>query len=170
MTDFETILSKETLVAIRDQLAAGLEQARAEMARVKVSISAMEERLQLVSRLIEVESRLEPGEAPTSPGQRVALAEPQLTSSPRNPDDELESEVERILEASEKPMHISEIRSELVLRGVPIPGRGDDANIIVRLRKDATRFVRTARGTYGLPQWGLPSIDKAKLPNAKGRR
>jgi hypothetical protein len=169
MTDFSSVLSLESLVAIRDQLAVGIEEARAEMARLKANVSIMEERLQLVSRLIEVETRVESEDAGPMSGER-SEANPEAAAPPRSPDDELETEVEGILEAAGKPMHISEIRSELLLRGFPIPGRGDDANIIVRLRKDGTRFVRTARGTYGLPKWGIPTIDRARSIKSKGRK
>ena len=170
MSDFETVFSVDNLVATRDQLTKILEESRDEMARLRASVSVIEERLQLVSRLIEVEERVESEEAPRSPGQRFEWAAPPQVSSPRGSDDQLETEVERILEVAARPMHIGEIRSELIQKGFPIPGRGDDANIIVRLRKDSTRFVRTARGTYGLPKWGLPSIDRPKSSKAKGRR
>lgn len=170
MTNYDTVLSMENLVAMRNQLAAALEIARSELARLKASVSTMEERLQLVSRLIEVEERIESEDARPTLGQRLDWVEPQLASTSRSPNDELETEVEGILEIAGKPLHISEIRSELLQRGVAIPGRGDDANIIVRLRKDGARFVRTARGTYGLPKWGIPSIDRAKSTKAKGRR
>lgn len=170
MKDIETVLNIGNLVATRDQLASGLDDARVEMNRLKAAISIMEERLQLVSRLIEVEERSEPEDHTSSSGQRFEWVESQLASSSRSSEDQIETEVEGILEAAGNPLHISEIRSELIQKGVPIPGRGDDANIIVRLRKDPSRFVRTARGTYALPKWGLPSIDRPKSSKSKGRK
>ncbi len=80
---------------------------------------------------------------------------------------ELEDAVALILEESGIPLHIGIIRERLIQNGVPIPGRGDDANIIVRLRKFEGRFTRTARGAYGLASWGLPSIDKLTQATAK---
>ena len=55
-------------------------------------------------------------------------------------------------------MHISDIRSSPLEKGIPIPGRGDEANVIVRLRRLEDRFTRTARGTYGLAEWKLPAL------------
>jgi hypothetical protein len=71
---------------------------------------------------------------------------------------ELEAAVEQILREAGEPLHISSIRQILLDRRVPIPGRGDDANIIVRLRRLNQQFMRTARGTYGLTEWGLPAL------------
>jgi hypothetical protein len=71
---------------------------------------------------------------------------------------DLEDAVEELLRAAGEPLHISKIRETLVAQGVPIPGRGDDANIIVRLRRFEDRFTRTARGTYGLAEWGIPAL------------
>lgn len=168
MNQFDTVFTLKNLIATRDQLADSVEEARTEMARLKLKISTMEERLQLVSRLIEVETRVESDDDVSTP--RRSLTSDLELSSPRSQEDELEVEVERILEASGKPLHISEIRSELLKNGVSIPGRGDDANIIVRLRKDGTRFTRTARGTYGLPKWGIPTIDRPKSSRSKGHK
>jgi hypothetical protein len=52
-----------------------------------------------------------------------------------------------------KPMHLSELRESLRAKGVPIPGRGTDANLIVHLRRAPDVFERKARGTYGLTGW-----------------
>jgi hypothetical protein len=80
---------------------------------------------------------------------------------------DLEDAVEEILHAAGAPLHISDIRERLMEQGVPIPGRGDDANIIVRLRRFEGRFTRTARGTYGLSEWGIPAL---KSKTRKQRR
>jgi hypothetical protein len=77
---------------------------------------------------------------------------------PSTPD--LENAVEELLRAAGEPLHISSIRSALLTRCVPIPGRGDEANIILRLRRVEDRFTRTARGTYGLAEWGIPALKR----------
>jgi hypothetical protein len=79
---------------------------------------------------------------------------------------ELEEAVASILGEAGAPLHVSDIRTRLISAGVRIPGKGDDANIIVRLRKAPDQFTRTARGTYALASWGLPSLDQ----NASRRR
>ena len=61
--------------------------------------------------------------------------------------------VTEILDDSGEPMHVQEIRAELTSRGVPVPGRGTDANVIVHLSRMPDIFVRTSRGTYGLTKW-----------------
>ena len=127
MNKIDVVLNLENLVATRDQLAKALDEARNQMARLKSSVSTMEERLQLVSRLIEVEERTEAELAPPALGERFEWSAPPNTQTVRSFDDQLETEVERILESAGRPLHISEIRSELIQNGVPIPGRGDDA-------------------------------------------
>lgn len=63
---------------------------------------------------------------------------------------ELQEAVREILLASGKPMHLRELRAALVKRGVPIPGKGTDANIIVHLRRASDMFDRRGRGIYAL--------------------
>src|SRR3990172_12291785 len=43
--------------------------------------------------------------------------------------------LEDLLKAAGRPLHVRDIREELLRLGIPIPGRGDHANIIVHLRK-----------------------------------
>lgn len=66
---------------------------------------------------------------------------------------ELQAAVRQILESHGKPMHVREIRTVLPERGVPIPGKGTDANLIVHLRRAPEVFQRSGRGTYGLTGW-----------------
>jgi hypothetical protein len=75
---------------------------------------------------------------------------------------DLEGNLEQILKEAGSPMHISDIRKALVDRAVPLPGRGDEANIIVRLRRAPERFVRTGRGMYALTALGLPPVPPGK--------
>jgi hypothetical protein len=84
----------------------------------------------------------------------------------------IEDHVASLLEAEGAPLHITDIRNTLIERGVPLPGRGDEANIIVRLRRATDRFVRTGRGTYGSVSWGLeevsPTRTRRRSKNRKG--
>lgn len=63
---------------------------------------------------------------------------------------------EDILQDAGSPQHISQIHAELLARGVPLPGKGNEANIIARLQRSDGRFVRTGRGTYALAGSGFP--------------
>jgi hypothetical protein len=67
-------------------------------------------------------------------------------------------------------MHIRDIRNALIQKGVPLPGKGDEANIILRLRRDNARFIRTERGTYALVEWNLPAYAPAPRTKKVRRR
>lgn len=62
-----------------------------------------------------------------------------------------------VLEERGKPMHISELRKALEQRGVPIPGKGTDANVIVYLSR-AADVCRVGKGLYALRAWGVPAV------------
>jgi hypothetical protein len=145
------------LTAWQAGLARHAEELRAEIRAKQAELAQVEERLTLVTKLIEVETR---GRADASSNRQIAPTEPLLpaTGSARNSPPGLEDAVEEILRAAGTPLHIANIRETLTAKGVPIPGRGDDANIIVRLRRFEDRFTRTARGTYGLAEWGIPEL------------
>lgn len=146
----------ERLYAWKESLKAKAEALQADLEAKHVALAQLEERLALVSKLIEVEVR-DNGDEPTRETVSASLAQKSNSQKPAKSQG-LEDAVEEILAAAGEPTHISTIREELVKRGTPIPGRGDDANIIVRLRQDQGRFTRTARGTYALAKWGLPPL------------
>jgi hypothetical protein len=137
------------------------EDLRSDIRTKQADLANVEERLSLVTKLIDVETRAESGAAEpngemkvTAPASRTPSDEPARAV----PTTDLEQAVEEILRAAGAPLHISEIRATLIEQQVPIPGRGDDANVIVRLRRFEDRFTRTARGTYGLAEWGIPAV------------
>ena len=129
------------------------EDLRSEIRAKQNDLVQVEERLSLVTKLIDVETRAQAG---TPESHRRATAPTDVPARGITPD--LEHAVEGILRTAGAPLHISKIRETLIAQGIPIPGRGDDANIIVRLRRSEDRFTRTARGTYGLAEWGIPAI------------
>jgi hypothetical protein len=49
-------------------------------------------------------------------------------------------------------MGIRELRAELLARNVPLPGRGDDANLIGKYQRSGGRVIRVARGLYDIPR------------------
>ena len=137
-----------------------IEVIRASIAPLEQRLEAARERLDLVRRLI----RLTEG-AKSTPRRGV---EAHISSSSGSAAllltgrQDFEAHLEHILREAGKPMHISEIRQSLVDRAVPLPGRGDEANIIVRLRRAPERFTRTGRGTYALTTLGLDAVPPAK--------
>lgn len=152
----------ESLMAWRSALANRADELRAQISDLQNELAQAEERLTLVTKLLDVELRVrEGGPVAGSDGQAAGAPERStVQTSAHTPD--LEGAVEEVLRAAGEPLHISTIREALLERGVPIPGRGDDANIIVRLRRFDTRFTRTARGTYGLAEWGMPALKPTK--------
>jgi hypothetical protein len=113
---------------------------------LQAQLEAARERLDLIRRLARLANGNSHEETVEVRGPGVALA------------NEVEDHLEQLLQSSGIPMHISEIRQKLIERGVPLPGRGDEANIILRLRRDPVRFLRTGRGMYGLASWNLPEV------------
>jgi hypothetical protein len=148
----------EHIASWQEALTRQVEELRVEISSKQDDLAHVEERLSLVTRLLEVERRAQGiGSVPSDvelpfrgPREAALLA--------RSDTDGLEDAVEEILRAAGEPLHISTLREALLTRGVPIPGRGDDANIIVRLRRLRDRFTRTARGTYGLAEWNIPPL------------
>ena len=116
-------------------------------------LDASREKLDLVKRLIHL----------SAPSDISSLGTIDTTSiQPPTPViPEIEDRIEEILISSGKPMHIRDIRSLLIKMGVPLPGRGDEANIILRLRRAGDRFIRTERGTYALSKWNMPKYSPA---------
>jgi hypothetical protein len=159
-------LDVEKLAAWEATLAHRAENVRGVISGKQAELAQLEEQLALVRRLREIEAQgpeshaESDGEAPRTgdPGGKVAGSGDGTPEAPI----ELEAAVEEILRERGNPLHISDIREALLVRGVPIPGRGDDANIIVRLRRLDQRFTRTARGTYALAEWGLEPLSTSR--------
>ncbi|HEY5506857.1 MAG TPA: FHA domain-containing protein [Coriobacteriia bacterium] len=66
-------------------------------------------------------------------------------------EDALDATVE-ILKERGTAMGIRELRAELLARNVPLPGRGDDANLIGKYQRSGGRVIRVARGLYDIPR------------------
>jgi hypothetical protein len=161
----------DDLSAWRAALVRQVEELRGEIRAKQADLTQVEERLTLVTKLLEMETRAQAGaQAPDSQGTTMGLPGPTVEPA-RTGTSDLEDAVEEILRAAGAPLHISDIRERLVAQGVPIPGRGDYANIIVRLRRFDDRFTRTARGTYGLAEWGVPALkSKTRKQHRTGAR
>jgi hypothetical protein len=89
----------------------------------------------------------------STPDEEPRGGDQKLPTQPPAPPPAIEDRIEQVLRSSGAPMHIRDIRASLISMGAPLPGKGDEANIILRLRRDSGRFVRTGRGTYGLVTW-----------------
>jgi hypothetical protein len=116
-----------------------------ELERLQEQVSIEEERVSLLRRLLELD-------APSSPSSDGATMQPHARRmvAPRKALS-LEDAVVDILSERTDAVHIGQIHSELRKRGVRIPGKGVDANIIARIIKEP-RIEREAghRGYYRL--------------------
>jgi hypothetical protein len=139
---------------------------REEMLPLEERMAAARERLDLIRRLVGLAEGA--NRQPTIGQQSSARKEAAEMRVP--PGASVEDHLEAILAEKSEPMHIGVLREVLIERGVPLPGRGDEANIIVRLRRDEARFTRTGRGTYGLAVWGLPSVSPTQRKKVRRRR
>lgn len=80
-----------------------------------------------------------------------------------------EDAIEEMLKQNGGPMHIADLRSALIANGRAIPGRGTEANIIVRLARASKRFTRTARGVYGL-SGGAEEVSAVRVNKRRRRK
>jgi hypothetical protein len=75
--------------------------------------------------------------------------------------------IARILAESASPLHISMIRQAYLREGNTIPGKGTESNLLAYVVRDQ-RFVRVAKGTYGLTEQGLhPQTPKRRRKRRK---
>jgi hypothetical protein len=142
-----------------------IDEIRAQMLPLEERMAAASERLDLIRRLMGLaeSAKRQPRASPRSSprGERAGGVPPGAS---------VEDHAEAILAEKGEPMHIGALRDALIERGVPLPGRGDEANVIVRLRRDETRFTRTGRGTYGLAAWGLLAVAPTRHKRVRRRR
>jgi hypothetical protein len=122
---------------LRTAALAELEEAQRVLAMAQKRFEDARERVRLLDRLIAVE--LAPG------------SQPEVAADP----DALLDTCEEVIREAGKPLHIRDLLDALIRRGVPLPGRGVEANLIVRLQRSNGRFVRVGRGTYAPAHLGL---------------
>jgi len=151
-TSFENV---ETLQAWAETIELEIKEITSEILSLQQRLDAAHEKLDLVRRLIHLSTS-----NAVSPSGNVATTPTpfQTVTLPG-----IEDHIEKVLRSRGKPVHISEIRASLIQMGVPLPGRGDEANIILRLRRANDRFIRTGRGTYGLTEWNMPEYSPAPI-------
>ena len=131
------------LAAWEESLVRQADGLRSEISAKQGDLTGVEEKINLVRKLRELDAR----EGATKGNPNGADANPGGSTDPRPlaKGQDLEAAIVEVLRQAGAPLHISEIRAALIERRVPIPGRGDEANIIVRLRRLDEQFTRTAR-------------------------
>ena len=145
------------------QLQAWVEATELEIQEITAALTPLQQRLQAARERLDLIQRLMRLEDPSasdvsSPGSTSEKDPPPIVAVRTRPGRDVEDDLEAILLKAGQPMHIRDLRQALIDRGVPLPGRGDEANIILRLSRAKDRFVRTGRGNYGLSKWGIESV------------
>jgi hypothetical protein len=138
MNDSERI---EELRRWKAQARAELEADQAGLAAAQQRVDACRERLRLLDRLLAVENGPEAVTSSQESSMQTAL---DLTP----PANDLLDACEKVVRNAGRPLHIKELHAALLNEGIPIPGRGTEANLLVRLHRSNGRFVRTGRGTF----------------------
>src|SRR5262245_31866857 len=116
------------------EASADFKRAQADVAAAQQRVEACRERIRLLERLMAVEGCPHPEFAVES-------------AKESGPADEILDACEALVQSAGRPLHISELHAALLKEGTPIPGRGTEANLLVRLHRSNGRFVRTGRGT-----------------------
>lgn len=129
----------DDLRRLRDAAASELENAQRDLAAAQRRCEDARERVRLVDRLLAVDL---PSGSP-------------ITEAAGPSADSLLDACEAVIADVGKPLHIRDLMAALSQRGVPLPGRGLEANLIVRLQRSNGRFIRVGRGTYAPASLGL---------------
>ncbi len=124
----------DTLMSKRELVAHELEELRAEMRRLAELIGRKEAQVKNLNDLLALEGRTAEATAPTdavvTTGSFLDVAAD-------------------ILRGSSSGIYYRDLIAALSDRGITVPGQDPAANLIAHITRDQ-RFVRTARGTYGL--------------------
>jgi hypothetical protein len=146
-------ISKGALAEAVKAAELSLADAREEMSNAEDRVRDAERELALLVEL----SRLRGTATEPEEFGAVQNATPMITftgSRSRASDrDELVAAVIDVLEESGEPMAIRPLMAAVVERGAPIPGRGEQSNLISVISR-TPEIERVARGIYGLAGWG----------------
>lgn len=150
----------EELQRWKTETAAQLEATLAELAGVQQRVEACRERLRLLDRLLAIES---------GPGLASDQEMSGRTTQEMPPADDLLDVCERVVLSAGRPLHIKELHAALLDQGIPIPGRGTEANLLVRLHRSNGRFIRTGRGTFAPAAMGTDEVRPTRRRRVRTR-
>ena len=136
--------SVDDLLKWRDRVIEDIEKNKADLAEAQKRLLESQERLGLIEKLLKLDGK--------------KFSERDIADNPKD----LLDECEKILREAGRPLHVKKIHSELLSRGVPVPGKGTEANVISRMQRSGGRFIRTGRGTYGIPEFGISEAKPKK--------
>jgi hypothetical protein len=124
---------------------------QAAVSRLRSEIAKDTQKQQALEALLSAETPAERRATSNEPRQGPPAATRQVTEHP------IKRAAVAVLEESGQPLHISDLRRALEQRGIPIPGKGTDANVIVYLSR-AAEVCRVGKGLYALRAWGVPEV------------
>ena len=139
---------------------------KAELASITEELRRAEREVQLITELIRVRS--EDGDAASGgPSAPIVTEPPDSAADIQEP--RLAEAVVEVLRRHGKAMHIQELTAAVRRAGIPIPGRGESANLIAHIRPHP-EVVRPVRGVYGLREWGIEEAVPRPRPRRRRRR
>ena len=132
------------IATLRARTVAALEAARERLVELQKSIMDGEERLRHLDALLVLEGRKLP---------------------PRPAREDFLDACEQVMRAAGGTIPLQELRMALLRDGIPLPGQGTHANVILRLQRAPERFRRVQRGVYGLVgqadrRWAVRPIEE----------
>jgi hypothetical protein len=169
------MLSTSTLQETIEEAAKTVRSREADVNAARILLVEAERELKLLAELAQIRG-VELPEAARSLGTAVAESAANGATgqapgrTPSRSKSALLAAVIEILEAQgEEPMQIQDLMAAVQKRQVPIPGKGQQANLIAYISRDA-RIVRPRRGYYGLAKWGLKDTKPAAKPKRRRRQ
>lgn len=137
-------LPTDALEAAARNLASAIADGEAVIAAEERKLTLLREEHHLISRLLELR------------GDGTSTASATVPAEPPNGPPAVEAVIAELVNAA-RPMHITELYRVLHERSIPIPGSGQQANLIALLTRDP-RIYRPERGFYALSQWRPETI------------
>lgn len=144
--------SDETLQQLMQETEARIQDLSEKVAPLLTELETQRERLSLLAQLLNL-----------SKSSATKTQQNGRTTTSSLWDNSVE-----ILRQADQPLHLGAIKSALISRGISIPGKGSDANLIGHLSR-CPKIVRVSRGIYGLVERDLESAN-ARIVTLRKKR
>ncbi len=126
-------MNLELLKTEYDKSLAALAEARADLVAAQKRTALAEQRVSMLRNLLAIE----------------AEQSSENSLDVRKPENLIDVAVD-IISDNGGAMRLAELRRDLLNRGIPLPGKGTDANLLGRLQRSGGRVVRVDRGLYAV--------------------
>jgi hypothetical protein len=163
------MISKEALRETIEEAAKEVRGRKEEVSAASARLGEAERELKLLTELAGVRGVELPESLPLPAGSAdadVGGSPSQAGRAPAWSKAALLTAVIEILAEHGEPMQIRDLMAVVQERGVKIPGKGQQANLIAHISRDK-RIARPRRGFYALREWG---VEDAKPSRSKRRR